>query len=76
MPRWADTFGTLVEIAQSLGVAGRQISSGVEKREFVWELDPTSCAAIGNGRNDAEMLAEVALGIAVLGPEGLSRAAL
>ena len=32
--------------------------------------------AIGNGANDAEMLAAAALGIAVLGPEGLATATL
>jgi len=33
-------------------------------------------AAVGNGANDAEMLAAAALGIAVIGPEGASTAAL
>jgi len=32
--------------------------------------------AIGNGANDAAMLQEAALGIAVLGPEGLAAEAL
>jgi soluble P-type ATPase len=72
----ADTFGTLAEVAQSLGVEGRQISSGAEKRDFALELGPDICAAIGNGRNDAEMLTAVRLGIVVLGPEGLSSSAL
>jgi soluble P-type ATPase len=30
---------------------------------------------VGNGANDAEMLAVAALGVAVLGPEGLAQAA-
>jgi soluble P-type ATPase len=72
----ADTFETLEHLAHVLGVEGNLISNGAEKREFARELGPERCAAIGNGRNDAEMLAEVRLGIAVLGPEGLSRAAL
>jgi soluble P-type ATPase len=32
--------------------------------------------AIGNGRNDVNMLAEAALGIAVMGPEGTSSEAV
>lgn len=72
----ADTFGTLDRLARSLDVEGARISTGAEKRAFARELGSGSCAAIGNGRNDAEMLAEAALGIAVLGPEGLSRAAI
>jgi soluble P-type ATPase len=72
----ADTFGTLEKLAGALGVEGRQISLGIEKRDLARQLGAAGCVAIGNGRNDAEMLAEVALGIAVLGPEGLSRAAL
>ena len=35
-----------------------------------------ACAAVGNGRNDAPMLGAVALGIAVIGPEGAHRDAL
>lgn len=72
----ADTFGTLDQLAQRLGVEGRRVSLGTEKRELVRGLGADRCAAIGNGRNDAEMLAEVGLGIAVLGPEGLHRAAI
>jgi soluble P-type ATPase len=72
----ADTFGTLDRLARALAVDGVRISTGEEKQAFARELGSGSCAAIGNGRNDGEMLAEVALGIAVLGPEGLSRAAL
>ena len=72
----ADTFGTLDHLAQRLGVEGKRISSGSEKRDLAEGLGGNRCAAIGNGRNDAEMLAEVRFGIAVLGPEGLNRAAL
>lgn len=39
------------------------------------ELVP-GVAAVGNGANDAAMLREAALGIAVLGPEGLAAEAL
>ncbi len=72
----ADTFGTLDQLARRLGVEGQRVSRGTEKRDLVRELGGTRCGAIGNGRNDAEMLSEVALAIAVVGPEGLSRALL
>ncbi len=41
------------------------------KREYVRRLGP-GVAAIGNGRNDALMLERAALGIGVLGTEGLA----
>jgi soluble P-type ATPase len=72
----ADTFGTLDELAGQLHVAAQRISSGAEKREYLDSLGPQSCAAIGNGTNDISMLSAAALGIAVIGPEGSSMAAL
>jgi len=46
-----------------------------QKRTFVESLGAEKVAAVGNGANDAEMLAVAALGVAVLGPEGLARTA-
>ena len=40
------------------------------------ELGPERVAAIGNGANDAAMLRRAALGIAVMGGEGLAAACL
>jgi P-type E1-E2 ATPase len=40
----------------------------------VRELGPEKIVAIGNGANDAAMLKEAALGIAVMGEEGCSTA--
>jgi soluble P-type ATPase len=37
---------------------------------------PDTCATVGNGNNDVEMLTEAALGIVVLGREGTSPRAL
>jgi soluble P-type ATPase len=72
----ADTFGRLDELAGELRISARRISSGAEKREFLEALGPPGCAAIGNGTNDVSMLHGAALGIAVIGPEGASMAAL
>jgi soluble P-type ATPase len=72
----ADTFGTLDELASELHISAHRISSGTEKQQFLEALGPQRWAAIGNGTNDASMLRATALGIAVIGPEGASVAAL
>jgi P-type E1-E2 ATPase len=72
----ADTFGTLDELASKLRISAHRISSGAEKRQFLETLGAQHCAAIGNGTNDVPMLSAAALGIAVIGPEGASMAAL
>lgn len=46
------------------------------KGDYVRRLGPDRVAAMGNGRNDAFMLEQAALGIAVLGSEGLATDAL
>ena len=46
------------------------------KRDYVEKLGPNRTVAIGNGRNDAPMLKIAAIGIAVLGSEGLAVDAL
>jgi len=43
-----------------------------QKRSLVERLGAERVVAIGNGANDAGMLQAAALGIAVLGPEGLA----
>ena len=72
----ADTFGTATGIAQVLGVGSRRVSDGAEKRELVERLGRDRCAVIGNGANDMLALHAAALGIAVMGREGLSVLAL
>ncbi|MDR8394794.1 MAG: hypothetical protein RXS25_22475 [Paraburkholderia sp.] len=46
------------------------------KREYVLRLGAQQVVAVGNGRNDALMLGQAALGIAVVGTEGLAGDAL
>ena len=72
----ADTFGGAAAIAAQLGAEPHRIDSGEDKRTLVERLGPAATAAIGNGRNDVAMLRAAALGIAVVGPEGASAAAL
>jgi P-type E1-E2 ATPase len=71
-----DTFGTLDAITSELGLAARRVTKGDEKAAIVRELGAEGCVLIGNGVNDVAGLEAAALGIAVLGPEGASAAAL
>ncbi|HHS98205.1 MAG TPA: HAD family hydrolase [Chloroflexi bacterium] len=71
----ADTQGTLADIAADLAVSAHRLEPGDEaaqKEALVDRLGPQRVVAVGNGANDARMLARAALGIAVLGPEGLA----
>ncbi len=52
------------------------MSEGAEKLRHAEQLGVERCIAVGNGTNDVPMLQRCALGIAVLGPEGASVAAL
>ena len=76
----ADTFGRLDNIAAQLGVQAKRLEPGrpeaAQKGDAVKQLGADHVVAIGNGANDADMLREAALGIAVLGPEGLAGSAL
>ena len=75
----ADTHGTGTAIASQLNAQLHRLTPGVEARQkagFVRALGAAHAAAVGNGTNDALMLAAAALGIGVLGQEGLATAAL
>ena len=72
----ADTHGRSRLIAQELGLTMERVASAAEKAGYVRGLGPERVVAVGNGANDAVMLREAALGIAVLGPEGLALEAL
>jgi P-type E1-E2 ATPase len=75
----ADTLGTATTALSGLPVRLKLIEgedSAAAKAQVVRELGTNGVAAIGNGRNDRLMLAEAALGVAVLGPEGASPLAL
>ena len=72
----ADTFGTLDTIAARMNVSGVRASTGEDKLRLLDELGRERCAVIGNGSNDALVLAAAALGFAIIGPEGASATAL
>ena len=46
------------------------------KTDFVEDIGRKSVIAVGNGNNDAQMLKNAEIGIAVLGPEGTAREAM
>jgi soluble P-type ATPase len=60
--------------AEWVRVTGEDTKSG--KGEFLRTLRPEATVSVGNGNNDQFMLEKCALGIAVLGKEGLSLAAI
>jgi Soluble P-type ATPase len=71
----ADTFGKAA--SQCKGIHGELTIlsnpiGGPEKESFVEKLGAAGVVAVGNGANDALMLARAALGIVILGPEGAS----
>jgi soluble P-type ATPase len=71
----ADTFGKVEAAMAGLPCTVRilpQTGQGHAKMAYVWQLDRTRVAAIGNGRNDRLMLQAAKLGIAIVGPEGAS----
>jgi len=66
----ADTFGEAGRSLAGLPLEVRFIKTGRDKAQIVSELGSEHVVAIGNGRNDMEMLRIAALAIAVIGPEG------
>jgi P-type E1-E2 ATPase len=75
----ADTHGMQAEIDAQLELCAVRLRAGDEagqKAAFVNELGAQRTAAIGQGSNDAAMLAAAAIGICVLSPEGTSVAAI
>lgn len=69
----ADTFGTvqqrLAGLPCRLAVLGQE-AQDLAKRDYVKTLRPERTVSIGNGRNDRFMLADSALGLAVVQQEG------
>jgi soluble P-type ATPase len=75
----ADTGGGCREFLKNLPVTIQILDGSPEdeaKLAYVRRLGPGRCAAVGNGRNDVLMLEAAALGVAVIGDEGASPAAV
>ena len=72
----ADTHGRQEAIDAALGFKAERIGTAAGKVRYVLDLGPEQVVAIGNGANDAAMLRAAALGIAVLGWEGLASDAI
>ncbi len=75
----ADTHGRQSEIDRELNLKAVRLQPGGEseqKAAFVRQLGAGQVAAIGQGANDAGMLAEAGIGIAILSREGLAVTAL
>ena len=72
----ADTHGHQNTIDQQLKIKATRLQSGNEleqKAAYVRQLGADRVIAIGQGANDAMMLAEAALGICLLSEEGLAK---
>jgi P-type E1-E2 ATPase len=75
----ADTHGRQAGIDQQLGLTAVRIMPGGEssqKADYVRRLGSETVTAIGQGANDAEMLAIARLGICVMSVEGVAKATL
>lgn len=75
----ADTFGSVASQLEGFGVSIKILSSTDhtnEKAEFIKELGEENSIAIGNGNNDALMIKNAGIGIAVLGDEGCAKETL
>lgn len=75
----ADTHGGAERLGERLGAEVLILEPGQEdlrKERLVAHLGAAATIAIGNGANDALMLAAAGLGIAVIGPEGSAASAL
>lgn len=75
----ADTFGKAAGAFADL--AGHLVilppgNHAVAKADYVRQCGEQTTVAVGNGRNDRLMLEQAALGIAVLGEEGIATAAI
>ncbi len=75
----ADTFGSVHKQLEGFDVSVKVLKGEnhtIEKAEFIKTLGASSCAAVGNGNNDMQMLKTAELGIAIVGDEGCATATL
>ncbi len=74
----ANTHGNLHDLIRDLPIEGTIIQGdeALEKQKVIHRLDARRTIAVGNGANDALMLKDAAIGIAIMGPEGCHPRAL
>ncbi|HCI81664.1 MAG TPA: ATPase P [Ktedonobacter sp.] len=72
----AGTHGNLADLEHMLGIPLQMITTGDEKTRYVEQLGAEHVIAIGNGVNDTGMLRRAAIGVAVLGGEGVAISSL
>ena len=66
-----NTRGDADDIAAELGIKWKQAKDGEDKKRLSLGLDADSCASIGNGLIDLEMMKVVRLSIVTLQAEGV-----
>lgn len=59
------------DLAATLGIEWKLAKNAEDKRNLALQLDPESCASIGNGRIDLELMKVVKLRIVTLQAEGV-----
>ena len=59
------------DLAADLGIEWKLAKSAEDKRDLALELEPETCASIGNGLIDLELMKVVKLGIVTLQAEGV-----
>lgn len=59
------------DLAKELGIEWRLAKNAEDKRSLALELDPETCASVGNGRIDLELMKTVKLGLVTLQAEGV-----
>ena len=67
-----NTRGDADEICSALGITWQQAQNGDEKRDLALKMGPETCASIGNGLIDLELMKAVKLRIVTLQAEGVS----
>ncbi len=71
----SDTFGSVKSQMEGFDLSVKVLQTDdhtMEKAAYVEGLTASSCVTVGNGNNDARMLKDAALGIALIGDEGCS----
>lgn len=68
----ADTYGTARDQLAGLPVEVTVVTCGRDKLEALRRIGGDTAIAIGNGRNDIQLLEAAGLAIAMIGPEGIA----